>query len=186
MRTDPVHWVSKYQWPAPIPCPLYLSASQWPASCVFARWERCVSSLSPGGSSRSTTYRSGFQHHEVNDRPPRRRTHYVGSRRPHFFAIRQGCCSVHSGVGMGTILPIPFVVWFLSLAHPHFQSYNSDDQNPCDIAGWLDSACTGNRESSIPPAPANCPLINISKQPYNSPTYPTIPTTSLPRRITMR
>ena len=114
------HWPNLWScaMPAPVPLPLYLSTDHWPTSCAFALRKRCARSPSPSGRPRSTTHCPGIQHNEVNDRPPGHRMHYIGSRRPRPFTIRQGCCSMRAGVGMGTILPIPCVVWLFSLALP--------------------------------------------------------------------
>ena len=123
---------------------------------------------------------SGFQHHEVNDRPLRHRAHHIRSWRPHFFAIRQGRCPMRGGVGLGTILPIHCVLWTSSLTLPRFQSYNSDGQNPCEIAGFLDSACTGSGALSIPTPeqitcssiPPNSHWIRPIRQRYQLPNSP--------------
>ena len=57
---------------------------------------------------------------------------------------------MRGGMGLGTILPIPCVLWPSNLALPRFQSYNSHGQNPCEIAGYLDSACTKHGTLSTP------------------------------------
>ena len=142
----------------PIPLPLYLSTYHWPASFVFSQRERCAYFPSSGGCSHSPAHHPRFQRNEVNDGPLGHRMHYIGSWRPRPFTIRQGCCSMCGGVGLGTILPISCAVWPLSLALPRFQSYNSDGQNPCEIPGFLDSACTGHCASSIPLPPTKFPI----------------------------
>ena len=150
MRIDPVHWVSKTPMAGAHRHPSSSLPVHWLASCVFALGEHCGYSLSPNGCSHSTAYRPGFQRNEVNDGPLCHRAHYIGNRRPRFFAIRQGCCSMHNRVGVGTILPTPCVPWPSSLPLPRFQSYNSHYHNPCEIAGYTTSLCRGDGASPTP------------------------------------
>jgi len=156
IRTNPVHWVPMARhlilcngWRPSLV--LFISPPSTGPPPAFALREHCMYYPSPGGCYRSTTHRLWFQRDEIDDRSLRHRMHYIGDLRPHFFAIRQGsACPMRGGMGLGAILPISCVPWPTSLALPRFQSYNSNGQNPCEIAGFLDTACTGSRALSIP------------------------------------